>query len=175
MAKLQFFGYGAYRSREKVTQIIGRDPGPGIGAILEGFSLYIQTLKQIPNPPRDLLREVYGSTFQAYTLRNEAGEVQGMLWEIEPEEFNKIKQWEFIGIWRELVKVTIKTSDNLTLKVFTEKSPDIHPVAERADGLNYKEFNLIRIQKAPPQFKKDYDRYTKIQIEAIKKWLKLQQ
>lgn len=146
-----------------------------MGAILEGYSLYFQTLKQIPEPPRELLREVYGSEFKAYTSKKENSLIQGILWEIDTEDFNKLKEWEFIGIWREFVEVTITTSENLTLKAITDKTPESHPVEDRVDGLNYNEFNFVRIKKEAPKFKKDYDTYTKVQIEAIKNWLKLQQ
>lgn len=73
MNKILFFGYGANRSREKIKKVISKDPGEGIGAVLEGYVLVDQALMQIPEPPREFLRKVYGNNFKSYSIKKGAG------------------------------------------------------------------------------------------------------
>ena len=168
MSQVMFFGYGGNRNRDKIKHVIKRDPGLGIGSIVEGYKLGTQNLNQIPSPASDLLRKIWGNQFMAYTLRKGSGIVSGILWEINDQELDLIKEWEFIGAWRELEKVKVKTSDGNEIDAITEKVSDIHPISSFVDGLNYTEFKLVDLQKAQEEQQKDF--YTKQQIEAIKNY-----
>src|SRR5438045_1486957 len=118
MVKVLFFGYGANKNRRKIAQIIGRDPQESVGALLEGYVLSTQNLNQIPDPPKELLRNLFGNDFKVYTIIKGEGVVQGSLFEITEEELNKISQWEFVPIWRQIIEVNIKSSGNKQIKAF---------------------------------------------------------
>lgn len=98
MGKILFFGYGANRSRNKLRTLLNRDPGENVGAVVEGYCLGIQTLKQIPEEIKGTLKSIYGENFKAYTLKKGRGIVSGSLWEISTEEIEVIKNWEFVGL-----------------------------------------------------------------------------
>lgn len=166
MDSVLFFGYGANRQREKITQVIGKDPGTEIGAILEGYQLAYQSVDQVPQPAQDLLVKLYGNEFKAFTLKEGNGIVQGCVWTISKEDFEKIKEWEFIGVWRELVNVKVKTCTNEVLEVVTEMSPSSHPIQNYVDGLSYREFAF----EEKPSYQENKF-YTQQQIESIKAWL----
>lgn len=167
-----FFGYGANRARSKIAYIIGRDPGEHVGAIVEGYVLAVQHLTNVPEKPQSLLRELYGNEFKSYTLRKGEGLVLGMVWELSDEELGKIKEWEFVGIWREIVEIEVKSSGGKMVKILTEKVLDNLKVNEVADGLLYSEFDFIKNDEALNPMEKQY--YTNEQIKKIKNWLKSQ-
>lgn len=169
MDKCLFFGYGSNRNRSKIRQIIGRDPGDGVGAIVEGYSLYIQNLEQIPEPAQSDLKNTFGD-FRAFTMRAGRGIIAGIIWSITPEELEVIKQWEYVGIWREIVEITVKSEDFYAVKVLTEKSMDIYPISEKTDGIVYTEFEFKELQNSH----QEDEYYTKLQIEKIKNLLSLQ-
>jgi len=158
MNKILFFGYGANRSKSKINQIIGGEPGSGMGAIIEGYRLAYQSLDQIPEPAKTNLQKTWGNDFKAYTLKEGEGVVGGVLWEISEEDFQKIKEWEYIGVWRELIEVDIKTSDGKRIHVLTEKAPGIHPISGYTDGLLYSEYEFLDLkQKEKVQISKYYN------------------
>jgi len=143
MAKIAFFGYGANKDYYRLKEILGKDLKEGEGATIEGFNLAVQSLKNIPEEPRNILRKVWGDSFQAYTIRKGRGIVAGKVWMLEEEDLERIKQWEFVGKdgWRELVAVNITTAGGETITAITEKSRDQYEVDRFVDGINY-EFNL---------------------------------
>lgn len=171
MGKVLFFGYGANRSQQKISEIIGRDPGLGIGAILENYTLNIQNLTQIPNPPQTFLGKIYGSDFKSYTVKKGAGIVLGDVWELEEKEWERIKEWEFVGVtkWREPIEVEVTTSTGEKVKAITEKSSDEYSTTFIVDGLTYNLFGFI--SKAPNNNTKTPEYYTQKQITEIRKWL----
>lgn len=164
MDKKLFFGYGANRNRSKIRQIIGKDPGDGVGAILEGYTLHLQNLDQIPEPAQSDLKNIFGN-FKAYTIRPGKGFVAGIVWSFTDEELEKIKQWEYVGNWREIVEVTVKSEDYYTVKILTEKSIDTFPVSEKVDGIVYNELDFKELEKGS----KEDEYYTKSQLEKIRK------
>lgn len=168
MSKSLFFGYGANRSRQKLKEFLGKDPGEGVGAVLRGFTLNVQDLNQIPKLQHDLFLRVYGSDWKAYTIKEGAGAVAGIVWELEEEEFNKLKAWEFVGEYREIISVEVITASDEELEVVTEKSKDEFPTTFIVDGLNYNTFAFSRIESVDPNTQQYY---TQKQIENIKKWL----
>ncbi len=168
MDSISFFGYGANRNHEKIKQIIGRDPGNGLGAIVKGYQLCIQTLSQIPKGPREVLQKSWGNNFKSYTLKKGKGIVGGTVWDLTDKEFHLIKEWEFIGAWRELVTISVQTANENEVTVFSEKAPDILPISQVVDGLLYDEFEFTNLRDT--QQKKEF--YSKEQLEAIRNELK---
>lgn len=167
MGRVLFFGYGANKSRSKIQQIIGKDPGLGVGAILEGYTLNLQSINQIPDIPRQILLKLYSGEFKAYTIRKGDGVVVGAIWEIEEEDLNKIKEWEFVDVWREIIEVSVKTSSEETLKVITEKAKDEFQTEFIVDGLLYDVFGFTK--KASDPTKDQY--YTQKQLAKIRSWI----
>ncbi|MBI2021838.1 hypothetical protein HYS93_03095 [Candidatus Daviesbacteria bacterium] len=169
--KILFFGYGANKARSKIAYIIGRDPGDHVGAIAEGFVLAVQHLNNIPAKPQSLLRTLYGNEFKAYTLKKGQGLVTGIIWEMTQVDLEKIKQWEFVGEWREIIEIEVESSGGKTTKVLTEKNMDQFKVDGVADGLLYSEFDFVKKNIINPN---QTEYYTKKQINKIKNWLATQ-
>lgn len=171
MSKVLFFGYGANRSRQKLKEFLGKDLGEGVGAVLRGFTLNVQDLNQVPKAQRDLFLQSYGSDWKAYTIKEGEGVVAGIVWELEEDDLNKLKAWEFVGEYREIISIEVITSSNEEIEVVTEKSKDEFPTTFIVDGLNYNTFAFSRRNIVDPN-KQQY--YTQKQIENIKKWLNQQ-
>ncbi|EKD86927.1 MAG: hypothetical protein ACD_37C00099G0004 [uncultured bacterium] len=165
MSKLLFFGYGANRSSNKISQIIGALPS-GQGAIIEGYRLAYQSLDQIPEPAKTVLLKIWGNQFNSYTLKKGEGMVNGVLWEISEDDFQKIKEWEFIGVWRELTEVDVRTSDGKKLRAFTEKAPEIHPISGYVDGLLYNEYEFLNLAEKQKEQISNY--YNDKQIQEVR-------
>ncbi len=168
MSQILFFGYGANRSRQKIQEIIGKDLGEGIGAILNGYTLNIQNLNQIPEKVQDFLRKLYGNDFKAYTIKKGEGVVLGVIWKIDVKDLEKFKEWEFVGLWREIVEIEVTTSTDEVVKVITEKSMDQFPSTFIVDGLIYDTFAFTK-QKVHSPDQQQY--YTQKQITTIRNWL----
>lgn len=140
MSKIYFFGYGAYRIKERVAQILGHTPEGGYGAVLEGYVLGIQSLEQIPNQAQDILKKAWGDNFRCYTLKPGKGVIAGVIWEIDEKDLEIIKEWEFVGVWREFITAPVKLKDGRVItNAITEKAPDGVPIKEIVDGLNYED------------------------------------
>jgi len=139
MSEVVFFGYGANYDINRIRSIIGHEPKGGEGAILKGYSLGIQSLNNIPEKEKSVLKKVWGENFEAYTLVSGTGYINGRLWIISEEDLEKIKKWEFIykDSWRELLNISITTFDGKTITAVTEKSKDQYGLERVADGLNY--------------------------------------
>ncbi|MFA6017044.1 MAG: hypothetical protein WC744_03080 [Patescibacteria group bacterium] len=167
MAKVFFFGYGAYKDNYRLAEIIGKPPEGGEGALLEGYDLGVQNINNIPKEPKEILAKVWGNNFQAYTMKKGSGYIQGRIWLLDEEDLQKIKEWEFINKsdWRELVSVTVKTSDGKTISTITDKSKDKYEIDKFVDGLNY-EPNLNR------EGKKYYSEEDEYKIELMRKEIK---
>lgn len=157
-----FFGYGANRNKEKIKEIIGHYPALELGGILEGYQLAYQTLEQIPNPPKEILEKIFGSNFKAYTLKKGDGIVEGTLWQVTEDEAKLIREWEYDGIWREFIQVSIKTAGNKEVRALTEKSNDTYPTIDVVDGLQYDEFLNTDLQTAQKQY------YSENQLNIIR-------
>ena len=169
MKRILFFGYGANRDGNKIAQITGEDLRESVGAVLEGYKLAYQTLDQVPQPARDVLKDTWGNTFRAYTLRKGEGVTQGVIWPVSEEGLKKIEEWEFIGSWRELIKVRVRTFDNTELTVYTEKIPEDTPTVGFIDGLRYDEFIFKNLQEKRIVDENQY--YTQNQINQVRKAL----
>lgn len=134
---INYFGYGANRDRIRVKEILGKESKGGYGALLSGYTLGYQILDQIPEIPRKTLKEVWGENFKCYTLKKGKGFVAGVIWELDENDLEIIRKWEFVGLWKELIDVHVYTFDGEEISAVTEKVPDSAPVFGFSDGLNY--------------------------------------
>ncbi len=74
-----YFGYGANKSAEMINAITGEKP-KGYSAVLYGYKLCIQSLKDIPPKPRSVL-SFWGKGFRSYIIVKENNsKVNGTLW-----------------------------------------------------------------------------------------------
>lgn len=166
--KILFFGYGGNRSQQKIKEILDHDPGNGVGAILSGYTLNVQSLSQIPSTVQSIFQKIYGNEFKAYTIKKGKGIVSGVVWQLTAEDVEKIKQWEFVGDYREIVEAQVTTSSEDAVKVITEKSREEFPTTFIVDGLVY---NVFAFAKKEVGDEKDKQYYTEKQIEEIRKAL----
>lgn len=158
-----FFGYGAYRNREKIRQVIGRNSQLEFGAILEGYQLCFQSITHIPQKPQEILRYLYGESFKAYTVQKGEGIVAGVVYKIEQEDLENIRKWEFVGLWREIIAVSVRTAGEKTIQVLTEKAMNDTVISETVDGLCYDEFQFTQRKEKQKEF------YTKEQLTYIRR------
>ncbi len=163
-----YFGYGILKNQDVVKEIIGTIPKGGYGGILEGFDLGYQNLDQIPEPSKKILFGLYGFNFKAYTIRKGNGYISGIIWELNQKEFNFIKEWEFVGVWRNVISVPIKLFNGHLITSFTTSIFYDQTIKGYIDSINY-ETNLN------PQGKKQlYENKDKImEIELIRKQIKI--
>lgn len=167
---INFFGYGAYRNQERLEQVLGHEISGGVGAQLTGYQLAYQLLNDIPEPPREILRSVWGEGFRAYTLKsNPDGLVVGRLWQILTKDIPAIKEWEFDGQWRELIQVSVKASDGSEFTAYTDKALDKFMIHGNADGLNYQDL----INERQPLFFKEDEVRKSAELTKVRKQLEM--
>lgn len=141
---VNYFGYGANRVRSRLEQIIARRLSGGEGAILSDYSLCFQSVDQIPSPARELMMRIWGKTFRCYSILPQPRHLTaGVIWVLRPDELELIKTWEFVGVWKELIQVTVTTAKGLVVNAWTEKVLPGQRVTWYVDGLSY-ENNLNR-------------------------------
>lgn len=137
MKNIFYFGYGANRSKERIKEILGKEPEVGYGAILKDYFLGYQTLLEIPPHPKKILETVWGKNFRSYTIKKGSGLVVGTVWELTASDLEILKAWEFVGIWKELITVQVTNYKGENIQAFTEKVPDSAPINWVVDSLNY--------------------------------------
>lgn len=165
MGKILFFGYGAYRSRNKVLRVLGKEPVGGRGAILEGYELAIEPLELVPDGPRKILEQVWGKSFRSYTLKKGKGLVAGRIWELDDDDMN-LAEWEFVGVWRELVQVEVTLSNKQTVKAIADKIINTDNLIEIVDGLNYED--NLNAEKKEGNSNEEDDEYRINEIKKIR-------
>jgi hypothetical protein len=161
-----FFGYGANRSKYRIKEITGRFPIGGYSAIVRNYCLCYQKLTHIPDPPREILRKIWGEDFRCYTLFPHPGIVTGVIWELDENGFDLMKKWEFIGPWKELVTVEAITFQGKTIPSQTEI---IHPSQTTdivVDGINYETFI-----NSPSPNKEKYEEQIKEELQKVRQML----
>jgi hypothetical protein len=134
---IYYFGYGKNKDPFLFEKILGVIPEGGDGALIQNYNLCYQSLDQIPNPPANILLDVWGKDFHAYTLTSGQGMVVGLIWTIEDTMLDRIKEWEFDGVWRKIIEVEVITYDNKKIKCFTDIALNNDKYIEIVDGLNY--------------------------------------
>lgn len=162
-----YFGYGILREPTIINEILGYAPKYH-GAILENYDLGYQILDQIPEKPRKILEKIWGIGFKAYTIKAGQGVVAGVIWELTEQDLELIKQWDFVGSWREVIKVKIKLFNENIIDAITTKVYDEQEIKKYVDSIIY-ENNLN------PQGKKQlYEDRDKIkEIDLIRKQIKI--
>jgi hypothetical protein len=167
MGKILYFGYGAYRSRNKVLRILGKEPVGGYGALLDGYQLAIEPLELVPEGlPKQILERIFGKSFRSYTIKKGEGLVAGVIWEFDDHDL-KLAEAEFIGTWRELVNIEVMLANKQKVKAITDKIIKSDQLTEIADGLNYVD-NLNMEKKGGNGGTGEDDEYKVQEIQRIK-------
>jgi hypothetical protein len=115
--KVYYFGYGANREPEMVYAITGRRPKVIGTAVLDGYRLGVQTLRQIPSAganPRRIVHRAWGSAFRSYTIEADPeSDVAGTLFKISLHDRHLLDTWELVAEgWydKQDITVTLKKS-----------------------------------------------------------------
>lgn len=170
MGKILYFGYGAYRSRNKVLRILGKEPVGGYGALLDNYQLAIEPLELVPEGlPKQILDQIFGKSFRSYTIKKGKGLIAGVIWEFDDNDL-KLAEAEFIGTWRELVEVEVALANKTKVKAITDKIIKSDRLTEIADGLNYVD-NLNIEKKDGSGGREEDDEYKVREIQRIKQEL----
>ena len=149
--KVSYFGYGANRDPRMMGWITKRDPETLVGqpAALEGYGLAVQRLDQVPNvatpdspipkSARDLLEESWKDDFTSYVIFPRTdGQVAGVIWELTPEERERVRDWELIDFgWYEDTNGMAKTLEGQRVPVITERLGPGQQYDREVDGLHY--------------------------------------
>lgn len=142
---IYYFGYGANRSKNRLVNILNHSPIGGYGGIIRNFGLGYQTLTQIPDPPRTLLKRVWGEQYKGYTIiPAEGGIVAGVVWEIDECSFERMKEWECVSIWKKIIPVSVQTYNNRNIQAVTEIIMEPQRILWLVDGIDYE--NNLNIQ-----------------------------
>lgn len=105
--KIKYFGFGTNRDIDMMAHIVGRknisgEPGKLIGyelCILKGkqFRDIIPKTSPLNISPRTLIVNSWGPDFKMYVSRpNPDGVIYGTIWDITPEEFELVREWELV-------------------------------------------------------------------------------
>lgn len=151
MSTVNYFGYGANRDPKMLSAILGVQEadlqGRGYPAVLEGYSLAVQRLGQVtdiraegmPVSPREVLASNWGDDFTSYVIRpHDEGMVTGTVWELTPEERERIRDWELIDLgWYEDYEAVVRTPEGGIVTIIGEKLRGDQPIDYEVDGLNY--------------------------------------
>jgi hypothetical protein len=104
---IKYFGFGTNRDLEMMIHMIGREEISGEPGKLFGYELCIQKGEQfrdvIPKSspltisPRAFILKTMGPGFKMYVSRpNPNGIIYGTIWDITPEEFEFVREWEMV-------------------------------------------------------------------------------
>jgi len=134
----KYFGYGANRSQDMMTAIIGRRPNGDV-ATLYDHELCIQTWDEISPEVREKLVH-WDQNFRTYCIRPAKGKkVKGVVWFLTDEERELVENWELISRWYKGITVDVETPDGKYIKVETEMIDD-PSIRQVVDGERYQIF-----------------------------------
>lgn len=146
-----YFGYGANRDAEMISAILGKPKEELVGrvATLLGYKLAVQRLDQVPDAtkedapenisPRQILKNNWDESFTSYVIQPDpSGKVSGTIWEITPEEYERIRDWELLdfGWYEDCVGEAIDV-DGVTIPIVTEMIGPNQDFDHEVDGMNY--------------------------------------
>lgn len=146
-----YAGYGANRDPQMIKEITGREPQVIGRVALKDVELCIQRYDQIPaevapTAPvpisvKDIMIDSWGqgNDFETYTVRPREGSmVDGMLFQLSPEERALIAEWELIEFgWYERMPITVVLENGSEKLAETEGLRDGQEIDRVVDGRQY--------------------------------------
>jgi hypothetical protein len=146
--KIYFFGYGQETDEEVMEAIIGHKPINGESAVLHGYKLGIQGVKNIPNikvnglpaTARQKISDAWGKDFETYSAHKGNGKINGILWTIRKGDLLAIRYINLIDFkWYSLVKGMVELENGKKLSAWTLVIKN-QKVLKEADGMSYDPF-----------------------------------
>lgn len=146
---IQYFGYGANKTRRMMEAITGSKNLVGRPATLKGYGLRVQRFDQIPDvvlstaptpvSPRKIIKDNWPETFETYTIEPDPeSEVSGTIWELTSLERELVRDWELIEFgWYKDHAAQLLTRDGKLINVQTEILGDGQETDRIVDGTNY--------------------------------------
>lgn len=177
--KVLYFGYGANRDPRMIAAITGRPAAEltGSPAVLEGYSLAVQRLEQVPDTvvqsapvplsPRGMLKD-WGEDFTTYVIHpSKDGKVSGTIWELTTEERELIRDWELVDFgWYKDCEGRAKTEDGKEVPVITEMLGAGQQIDHEVDGLHYETWlnDPIRFEIVAEKARREY--YSRLELDG---------
>jgi hypothetical protein len=96
-----FFGYVTGEGADEMIPAVTGETPKVIGeAILDGYELHIQKLREVTTAgenPQEILRKVWGGSFRSYVLVKKPGsQVKGVLLRLSIRARHKMDEWELV-------------------------------------------------------------------------------
>ena len=147
--KVTYFAYGANRDPRMMAWITGNEnliPKP---AVLEGFTLCVQRLDQVPDTPfptspvplspRGILKQSWPDTFTTYIIKEDPkGKVAGNIYELTLLERELVRDWEMIDYgWYKDYRGKAKIQEGREVDVQIEGLREGQEVDREIDGMDY--------------------------------------
>ena len=137
---INYFGAGANRDQNRLAMVLGHEAMGGRGVLLKDFSFGYQLLNEIPEPAKEILQEAWGDDFRCYSVKKQVkASVVGRLWTLSEEDVEKMKEWEFVGTWKDWIEIKVCLDNGEVFKAYTEIIKDKYPLHGMADGLYYRD------------------------------------
>ena len=152
MDYVYYFGYGANRDLEMIKAIIGSEPVWGKEAILQGYRLYLQSLKDIIDPKdfgqddsfgaRTRLERKWGSDFKSYIIKKDQNfSVAGTIWKFSVNDLRWVNNWELVDLgWYKIVLDFVKTISGEKYLCYIQYLTENDKSGEDVDGLHYETY-----------------------------------
>lgn len=151
---IKYFGFGTNRDLDMMVHMVGRENIFGEPGKLMGYELCIQRGKQFRDEilktspleisPRTLIVKSWGPEFEMYVSRpNPDGVIYGTIWDITPEEFELVREWEMVDYGaQEDVKGLAINSKGEIVEVITQSflNPPIPEIDKVITGDNYEPY-----------------------------------
>lgn len=168
-----YFGYGANRDPRMVAAITGvpQVELKGTPATLGGYKLAVQRLDQVPDlvlqdapvpiSPRGVLHANWGDDFASYVIvPHPEGRVAGMVWELTPEQRERIRDWELVDFgWQQSCEAQVQDREGRRITVVTERLGANEDIDREVDGMHYETWlaDPEKFEAIAEQARREYD------------------
>ena len=152
MDYVYYFGYGANRDLDMIKAITGSDPVWGKEAILKGYKLYLQPLKNIIDPKdfgqndsfgaRTRLKGKWGEDFKSYVVKKDpSSSVAGTIWKFSVSDLRWVNNWELVDFgWYKVTLDFAETKDGEKYLCYVQYLTENDKPGEEVDGFNYETY-----------------------------------
>jgi len=156
---IKYFGHGTNRDHDMMAAIIGRNNIAGEPGKLLGYELGIQKIENmrekipenspIKKPPCDIVKDFQGTNFEMYVVRpNSDAVTHGMIWDVTPDEFEILSDWEAVdcGVQENIETIAINNKGE-KISIITHGLLN-HPrdVDRIVEGKDYEAYIISRDQ-----------------------------
>lgn len=137
---------------DMIKAITGSDPVWGKEAILKGYKLYLQPLKNIIDPKdfgqndsfgaRTRLQGKWGEDFKSYVVKKDpSSSVAGTIWKFSVSDLRWVNNWELVDFgWYKVTLDFAETKDGEKYLCYVQYLTENDKPGEEVDGLNYETY-----------------------------------